>query len=109
MKRLMSAVARNLPRELQDYYLIKRQNIYITYYEIGITCLTKETTELNLFFETILKLVEIEVDDVNEISEIMGIEFKLLKEAIVDMIEQQYVITSQNKLIMTQKGRKALV
>lgn len=109
MKRLMLAVARNLPRELQDYYLIKRQNIYIPYYEIGITCLTKETTELNLFFETILKLVEIEVDDVNEISEIMGIEFKLLKEAIVDMIEQQYVITSQNKLIMTQKGRKALV
>lgn len=109
MKQLISAVARNLPRELKNFYVIKRQNIYIPYYEIGIICLTKETTELNLFFETILKLVEIEVSDIYEISEIMGIEFKLLKEAIVDMIEQQYVITSQNKLIMTPKGRKALL
>ena len=42
------------------------------------------------------------------ISAIMGVEFKLLKEAIVDMIEQKYIITSQNKLIMTPRGRKAL-
>lgn len=40
--------------------------------------------------------------------QLWGVEFKLLKEAIVDMIEQKYIITSQNKLIMTPRGRKAL-
>ena len=108
MKQLVAAVARKLPRELKNFHLIKKQDIYIPYCEIGITCLTKEVTEINLFFETILKLIDIEVFDVYEISAIMGVEFKLLKETIVDMIDQRYIITSENKLIMTPKGRKAL-
>ena len=108
MKQLISAVSRKLPRELKNFHLIKRQNIYIPYCEIGITCLTKEVTDINLFFETILKLIDIEVSDVHEIATIMGVEFKLLKETIVDMIEQKYIITSENKLIMTPRGRKAL-
>lgn len=108
MKQLVAAVARKLPRELKNFHLIKRQSIYIPYCEIGITCLTKEVTEINLFFETILKLIDIEVSDIYEISAIMGVEFKLLKESIVDMIEQKYIITSENKLIMTPRGRKAL-
>lgn len=108
MKQLVAAVSRKLPRELKNFHLIKRQNIYVPYCEIGITCLTKEVTEINLFFETILKLINIEVSDVYEISAIMGVDFKLLKETIVDMIEQKYIITSENKLIMTPRGRKAL-
>ena len=98
MKQLVATVVRKLPRELKNYHLIKRQNIFIPYCEIGISCLTKEVTEINLFFETILKLIDIEVSDVYEISSIMGVEFKLLKETIVDMIEQRYIITVENKL-----------
>ena len=60
---------------------------------MGVTCLTKEVTEINLFFETILKLVDAGIKDVYEISTIMGIEFKLLKETLVDMIEQMYLTT----------------
>lgn len=108
MKQLVEEVARNLPREIKNFQLIKRQDIYIPYCEIGISCLTREITEINLFFESILKLINIEVTNVYEISEILGVEFKLLKEAIVDMIDQKYIITSQNKLHMTPKGRKAL-
>ena len=108
MKQVVAAVARNLPRQLKNFHLIKRQNIYIPFCEIGITCLTKEVTEINLFFETILKLIDIEVSDVYEFSSIMGVEFKLLKETIIDMIEQKYIITSENKLIMTPRGKKAL-
>ena len=79
MKQLVATVVRKLPRELKNYHLIKRQNIFIPYCEIGISCLTKEVTEINLFFETILKLIDIDVSDVHEISSIIGIEFKLLK------------------------------
>lgn len=64
MKQVVSAVAGNLPRQLKNFHLIKRQDIYIPFCEIGITCLTKEVTEINLFFETILKLIDIEVSDV---------------------------------------------
>lgn len=49
MKQLIASVARNIPRELKNYHIIKRQDIYIPYCEIGVTCLTKEVTEINLF------------------------------------------------------------
>ena len=104
MKQLVATVVKKLPRELKNYHLIKRQNIFIPYCEIGISCLTKEVTEINLFFETILKLIDIDVSDVHEISSIMGIEFKLLKETIVDMITQRYIITVENKLIIDRKS-----
>ena len=106
MKQVAAAVAGKLPRQLKNFHLIKRQDIYIPFCEIGITCLTKEVTEINLFFETILKLIDIEVSDVYEISSIMGVEFKLLKETIVDMIEQKYIVTSENKIVMTPRGKK---
>lgn len=109
MKQLITDVTRNIPRELKNYHIIKRQDIYIPYCEMGVTCLTKEVTEINLFFETILKLVDAGIKDVYEISTIMGIEFKLLKETLVDMIEQMYLTTSENRILITQKGKKALI
>ena len=109
MKQLIASVARNIPRELKNYHIIKRQDIYIPYCEIGVTCLTKEVTEINLFFETVLKLVDAGIKDVYEISTIMGVEFKLLKETLVDMIEQMYLTTSENRILITQKGKKALI
>lgn len=51
MKQLVAAVSRKLPRELKNFHLIKRQSIFIPYCEIGITCLTKEVTEINLFLK----------------------------------------------------------
>lgn len=108
MKRLVEILAKSYPQELKGYHLIKKQDIYIPYYEIGINCLVKEVTEINLFFETILKLVDIKVSDVYEISKIMGIEFKLLKEVIADMADQDYIFPSENRLIMTPRGKEAL-
>ena len=108
MKYLIEAVARDMPREVKNHQLIKRQDIYIPYREIGIVCLTKDTAEINLFYESILKFIDIDVCDINEIATIMGVEYKLLKEVIVDMIEEQYIATSQNRITMTKRGREAL-
>lgn len=108
MKYLIEAIARDIPKEMKNFQLIKRQDIYIPYREIGIECLTKDTAEINLFYETILKFVDIGVCDINEIANIMGVECKLIKEVIVDMIEEHYISTSQNKISMTKRGLDAL-
>lgn len=63
---------------------------------------------INLFFETIMKLINIGINNVHEICSIMGVEFKLLKDKIVDMIDQQYIITSENRLVMSPRGKQVL-
>lgn len=35
MKQLITDMARNIPRELKNYHIIKRQDIYIPYCEMG--------------------------------------------------------------------------
>lgn len=108
MKQLIENIARSIPRELKNTRLIKRQNILVPYCEIGITCLTKDTAQINIFYETILKYIYIGVNEISEIATVMGVKFKLLKEVIADMIDQQYVTTSEGRLKMTPKGKKAL-
>lgn len=108
MKKIIEAVIKDMPKEIKGYHLLKRQDIYVPHREIGVVCLTKEISEINLFYEVILKLIEIGVCDIKEISDILGVEFKLLKEVIVDMIQNQYIYTAQNQLTMTLKGRNAL-
>ncbi len=108
MKKIMESIIKDMPKEIKGYHLLKRQDIYVPHREIGVICLTKEISEINLFYETILKLIDIDVCDIKEISNILGMEFKLLKEVIVDMIQNQYVYTTQNQLTMTLKGRNAL-
>lgn len=108
MKYLIEAIARDIPKEIKNYQLVKRQDIFIPYREIGIECLTKDTAEINIFYETILKLIDIGVCDINEIANILGVDFKVIKEVIVDMITEQYIFTSQNRVTMTNLGRNAL-
>ncbi|MCC8026853.1 MAG: hypothetical protein LIP16_16340 [Clostridium sp.] len=108
MKQLIENIAQSIPRELKNTRLIKRQNILVPYCEIGITCLTKDTAQINIFYETILKYIDMGVNEISEIATVMGVKFKLLKEVIADMIDQQYVTTSEGRLKMTPKGKKAL-
>ena len=108
MKTLIESIVRELPKEIKNSQLIKRQDIYIPFREIGIECLTKDTTDISLFYEIILKFVDIGIYDINEIALIMGIEYKLIKEVVVDMIENQFISTSQNRIYMTKRGKDAL-
>ena len=53
MKKIIEQVVANLPKNISakqknGYTLLKRQKIYIPVHEIGISCLSREVTELNL-------------------------------------------------------------
>lgn len=75
---------------------------------ITIECLTRKTSELNLFFESILKLIDISVKDINEIAKILGVSYGVVKEAVVDMVRIDYIYVSENTLGITKKGTNAL-
>ena len=113
MKKIIEQVVANLPKNISakqknGYTLLKRQKIYIPVHEIGISCLSREVTELNLFFETILKLIDAGICDINEISDILGVDYKILKEVIIDMLVKEFIFTSEQQVTMTIKGKNAL-
>lgn len=108
MKNLIDDVKRHTHRGVSGYYYLKTQKVYIPFMKITIECLTRKITELNIFYESILKLIEISVKDVNEISTILGVSYDVVKEAIIDMVNINYVFVSNNILGLTVKGKEAI-
>lgn len=76
--------------------------------KITVECLTRKISELNLFFESILKLIDISVKDINEIAKILGVSNSTVKEAVIDMVSIDYIYVSENTLGITKKGENAL-
>lgn len=108
MEKLIQSIIRTIPQNIKGAHLLKSTEIFIPYKEVGIECLTREITQINLFFESILKFIEIGVQDLDEISQILGVNYNIIKEVIVDMVEQKYIVTTENKIIMTLRGQQAL-
>lgn len=108
MKKIIEDIKSHLPDELNGFSFRKSQEVYIPYLELGIECLIRDVSELNLFFETILKLVDINVRQISDISKILGVSFEVVKETIVDMVEGDYLGVSENTLRITRKGKDAL-
>ncbi|MBC3899785.1 MAG: hypothetical protein CVU99_13460 [Firmicutes bacterium HGW-Firmicutes-4] len=108
MDKLIDSIKSQIPVDVDGFSCIKTQNILIPYMEIGIECLIRNISNLNLFFETILKLIEIQVNDILEITDILGVTYDITKEAIVDMVALNFISISENKLRVTDKGKEAL-
>ena len=95
MKTIVEKIKSQIPKEYNGLYCRKSQQMYIPFMEIGIECLIRDISQINLFFEIILKLIEIEVLEIREVSEILGVTFDVAKEAIVDMVEGDYISVSE--------------
>lgn len=108
MKKILEKVKSQIPKDINGFSCIKTQEVFIPYLEIGIECLIRDISDMNLFFESILKLVEIEIKDIKKISHILGVSFEIVKEAIVDMVSGEYINVSENTLRATKKGKEAL-
>lgn len=108
MKNLIDDVKHSTPKLIPGYTYIKTQNIYIPFMKVTVECLTRKTSELNLFFESILRLIEISVTDINEIAHILGVTYNIVKEAVIDMVGIDYIYTSETNLGITPKGAIAL-
>lgn len=108
MKNLIDDIKKHTPDYIADYNYIKTQKIYIPFKKIIIECLTRKISELNLFFESILKLINISVNNIDEIAEILGVTIGVINEAIIDMVHIDYIFASDGILTMTAKGKKAL-
>lgn len=109
MKSLIDNVKSHTPRQIPGYTYIKTQNVYIPFMKVTVECLTRRISELNLFFESIMRLVALSVCDISEIADILGVSHSIVKEAVIDMVAIDYIYTSETKLGLTTKGNKALM
>lgn len=108
MKKLLEDIRRNTPKMLQGYNYLKTEDIFIPYMMINVECLIRKVSDLNLFFESVLKLVDLSVKETGKIAAILGVSESIIREAVVDMINADYLFASEGILSITNSGRKVL-
>ncbi len=109
MIKIIKDIKKNISLNTDRLNLRKKIKIFIPYEEIYIECRVKNSSELNLFFEVVLELIENDVCVIGEIKEILGISIDLMNEIIIDMYRNEFiVIVAGEKLELTDKGINAL-
>lgn len=108
MKDIIHDVKRSLPKRIDGFEHIKTYNAGIPYALVTLECLTRRITDLNLFFESILRLTELNVNKPEDISFILGVPDNILNEAIADMVSADLIGLPGGRLSLTRKGKETL-
>lgn len=90
------------------YDYITSFKLYIPIKEIGLNVLVRNETQLPFFYEIILKLINNNINNIVNISEITGVETEILYDVIGDMSVNELVYVVGEKLKLTQKGKDTL-
>ncbi len=93
------------PRK-EGYEFIKTLKLYIPHKEIGLQLLVRKELLLPFFYEIILKLIDCKCNEIDNISDYIGVEKDILNDVVGEMSELVYI--NSNILTLTPNGRNAL-
>lgn len=97
-----------IPPKKEGYRYIKSLKLYIPFRDIGLRVLVRKEQELPLFYEVILKLVSLDINNITEISGLLGVDEDILNNVVGEMSRNELIYPKSNNLLLTPKGKYAL-
>lgn len=106
--KLIENIIENKPYYEEDAEYIKSINLGIPIHIIDMSILKKEIEELPITYRTILKLVDNGIEVISELSNIMGLEERIIEETLSGMSMQNLIYDIGSNIKVTKKGKDAL-
>lgn len=106
--KLIENIIENKPYYEEDAEYIKSINLGIPIHIIDMSILKKEIEELPITYRTILKLVNNGIEVISELSNIMGLEERIIEETLSGMSMQNLIYDIGSNIKVTKKGKDAL-
>lgn len=106
--KLIENIIENKPYYEEDAEYIKSINLGIPIHIIDISILKKEIEELPITYRTILKLVNDGIEWISELSNIMGLEERIIEETLSGMSMQNLIYDIGSNIKVTKKGKDTL-
>lgn len=91
-----------------NYEFIKSITLLIPYKEIGLEILVRKEITLPFFYEIILKLIDCNWSEVENIANITGVETEIIDDVIGEMSIAELVNVKSKRVYLTPNGRVAL-
>lgn len=108
MNYCIEAISKYIPPQNVGYRFIKRAIVFIPYQEVGLSILERKEAHLSFVYETILKLLAQGVNDIDQMSFLLGLDIDIYKEIIAQMAVEDLVTVSEMSITLAPKGKKAL-
>lgn len=108
MNYCIEAISKYIPPQNVGYRFIKRAIVYIPYQEVGLSILERKETHLSFVYETVLKLLAQGVNDIDQMSILLGLDINIYKEIIAQMAVEDLVNVCEMSITLSSKGKQAL-
>ena len=108
MKSVIENLYKYIPPHNTGYEYIKYEKVYFPIKEVGIEVLERQTQQLNLLQETILKLVKFGVTDIDNAAKLLGLDYAVYQEIISQMYVADLLFVSDTSMSLTDAGKRAL-
>lgn len=109
MNKILNKVKKMIPPENENYNYVKKIKLGYPMIKVKLKILRREDKCIPYTYEAILKLLRLGINNVNQISLILGIEEYVLYNLLADMSSQNYIymLGSENPIISKQ-GKELL-
>lgn len=108
MNKYIENVFNDFIPENKGYTYIKAENIYIPIYRVTLSITKRKQARLNLIEEMVLRITNCGVNDLEEISGILGLNRDILDITIGDLYIKSLAYPSSNKCYLMAEGRNVL-
>ena len=108
MNYCIEAISKYIPPQNTGYRFIKRAIVYIPYREVGLSILERKEVHLSFVYETVLRLLVQGVNDIEQMSKLLGLDINIYKEIIAQMAIEDLLSISELSITIAPKGKQAL-
>ena len=108
MNKELEKIADMLPPKNNNYNYLKKIKIGYPVYKINIKILRREDKEVPYSYEVILRLLFENINNIKQISGILGLEEYVVRNILAEMYARDYVYLIGNNPVISVQGKKLL-
>ena len=108
MNKELEKIADMLPPKNNNYNYLKKIKIGYQVYKINIKILRREDKEVPYSYEVILRLLFENINNIKQISGILGLEEYVVRNILAEMYARDYVYLIGNNPVISVQGKKLL-
>lgn len=108
MNKELEKIADMLPPKNNNYNYLKKIRIGYPVYKINIKILRREDKEVPYSYEVILRLLFENINNIKQISGILGLEEYVVRNILAEMYARDYVYLIGNNPVISVQGKKLL-
>lgn len=108
MDKLLEALSNINIRKNDGYLFVKKDEVYVPIIKTILSITKRSFYSLPLLDEIVLRLVNEEVQEIDELVSILGIDRKLLEVTLADLSVKDIIYCTTNRCTLMAKGKQAL-